>query len=136
MPDTRSLPSVKTMLRIDSAAGFSWGVLVVCLHGQIAVWLGLPQNLILFQAMANFTYAAYSGSLALRDEPPDSMLKFLVFANLAYGLLCFGFFLYFFPVATLLGRVSLVLECLILSSLAAFEYKVFFARGSSTQRSL
>lgn len=126
---TSHLPSIKSMLRIDSAAGFSWGLLVVCLHAPISSWLGLPQGFILFQAMANFTYAAYSGSLAMRSEHPESRLRFLVTANFLYGMLCFGCLVYFFEVATVYGKIWLALEGCALAALALFERKVFFGRG-------
>lgn len=125
------MPSVTNMLKIDSAAGLTWGILVMAFHGHIAAWLGLPVKLVLFQGTANLVYCLYSGTLALRRERSDFQLKFLVYANLFYGVLCLGFLGLFFGAATWLGRVSLFLEFVILASLAAFEHRVFF--GAQTK---
>jgi hypothetical protein len=113
----------KQLLWIDGLAGLSVGILVVALHSWLASLYGLPPRLLLFTGIVNILYGCYSTPLAFRQQRPMAMIRFLVFANVSWTLVCFVLSGLHWSHAGILGLVHLIGEGIFVGTLAAQEWK-------------
>jgi hypothetical protein len=90
-------------------------------------WLGnvyaLPRGLLLLMGVVNVLYASYSFALATRRRRPRALINLLVFANLAWAMVCLGLAVAFVGSATLLGLGHLLGEAVFVGGLAGLEWR-------------
>lgn len=108
---------------MDCTAGALAGVTVIALADWLSRLEGLPREVLLFTGAVNLLYASYSFSLALRAERPMSLIKLLVFANLAWVPVCLGLAVFFRDQATAFGFAHLIGEAAFVGGLAILEWK-------------
>ncbi len=111
------------LLRIDSQAGITVGVVALLLSNWLHAWYQLPQNFIYFLALANITYGCYSFSLLIRSKRPKILIMLLVVANLTWALLCLRWVIVFRQTASPFGLAHLLLETLFVGGLACLEWR-------------
>lgn len=113
---------LRKLLWVDCTAGALAGVVMLAFSGWLSRLYALPQGLLLFFGVVNLLYASYSFSLALRTERPMSLIKLLVYANAAWGVVCLGLAAVFAGSATLFGMGHLIGEAVFVGGLAALEW--------------
>lgn len=118
----------RNLLWFDCGAGATAGALMIALHGWLEGLHRLPSTALWFMAAANIGYASYSGSLALRAsrerQLPRWAIDVLVFANVAWGLVCVGLLLGNWGTVTTWGIVHLVFEGAFVAGLGLVEFRV------------
>ncbi|MEZ4375160.1 MAG: hypothetical protein R3B07_30395 [Polyangiaceae bacterium] len=129
----------RNLLWFDSGAGATAGVLMVALHGWLVELHQLPSAALWCMAAANIGYASYSESLALRasqlNRLPRVAVDLLVFANVAWGLVCVGLLLGNWATVTTWGIAHLVFEGAFVAGLGLVEFRVVRPETLSPQRS-
>ena len=113
---------LRRLLWVDCSAGALVGMVVIAFSPWLSSLEGLPREVLLFTGVVNVLYACYSFSLAVRAERTMTMIKLLVFANLAWVPVCLGLAVYFRDQATPFGFVHLVGEALFVGGLAVLEW--------------
>jgi len=96
---------------------------VIALSDWLSRLEGLPQDVLLFTGAVNLLYASYSFSLAVRSERPMQLIKWLVFANLAWAPVCLGLLIAFSATATPFAFVHFVGEAIYVGGLALLEWR-------------
>ncbi|MBT9457119.1 MAG: hypothetical protein IV097_10915 [Burkholderiaceae bacterium] len=114
---------VPKLLWIDCAAAALAGVAVLSLIGWLSRLHVLPQGLLLFIGAVNLLYACYSFSLAIRARRPSPLIKFLVFANGCWAIVCICLALSLAGTASLFGLAHLLGEALFVGGLAGLEWR-------------
>lgn len=114
---------MKNLLWIDCIAGALAGVLVLTFSGWLSSLHALPRELLLVNGAVNLLYASYSFSLAVRATRPRSLIEVLVFANLAWALVCLCLAAIFAGPATAFGLGHLVGEAIFVGGLAGLEWR-------------
>jgi len=114
---------MRNLLWVDCSAAALAGVTVLTLSGWLNGLYLLPRGLLLFTGAVNVLYAAYSFSLTIRTERPRSRINLLVFANLAWSVVCMGLAAAFADSATLFGVGHLVGEAAFVGGLAGLEWR-------------
>jgi hypothetical protein len=113
------------LLRLDAFAGAIAGLVVLPLAGSIATLYAMPTSLLYVNATANLLYASYSGTLALRHArgapPSRAAIDVLVFANLAWALLCAGTLVAKAGSASVFGLAHLSVEAIFVGGLGLAE---------------
>lgn len=115
--------SVVLLLWIDCAAAALAGVTVLMLSGWLSSLSALPRGLLLFMGAVNMLYASYSFALATRSRRPRLLINLLVFANLAWSVVCLGLALAFAGSVTSFGLGHLVGEAVFVGGLAGLEWR-------------
>lgn len=113
----------------DSIAGLTAGALVLVLSAWLSALYRLPRWLIVFMALANVAYGAYSWSLARRSHRPSHLITRLVIANATWAVICLLTALAVARSASWFGLAHLVGESLFVGTLAAIEWR---CRGDLT----
>ena len=113
---------LRRLLWVDCTAGALVGVAVLSLSGWLSGLHALPRELLLFTGAVNLVYASYSLSLAVRAERPMYLINLLVFANLAWAVVCLSLAVAFSGSATPFGVGHLVGEAVFVGGLAALEW--------------
>lgn len=114
---------LRKLLWVDCTAGAIVGGVVIAFSGWLSRLEGLPRDVLLFTGVVNLLYACYSFSLAVRTERKMSLIKLLIFANLAWVPVCVGLAIYFRVQATPLGLAHLLGEAIFVGGLAMLEWK-------------
>lgn len=114
---------MKNLLWVDCIAGALAGVTVLMLSGWLSSLHGLPRELLLLNGAVNVLYASYSFSLAVRARRPRSLINLLVFANLAWAVVCLWLVTVFAGSATVFGIGHLVGEAIFVGGLAGLEWR-------------
>jgi hypothetical protein len=114
---------MRNLLWVDCTAGALAGVAVLMLSGWLGGLYALPRGLLLFTGAVNVLYASYSFTLAIRSTRPKSLILLLVFANLAWAVVCLGLAVVFAGSATLFGVGHLVGEAVFVGGLAGLEWR-------------
>jgi hypothetical protein len=115
---------MRKLLWVDCTAAALAGVAVLALSGWLSRLYGLPRNLLLFIGGVNLLYGCYSFSLARRARRPRYLINLLVFANLAWAVVCVGLAVgVFWAHATPFGFGQLIGEAFFVGGLAALEWK-------------
>lgn len=114
---------MRNLLWADCIAGAVAGVMVLMFSGWLSTLHGLPRELLLANAAANLLYASYSFSLARRPTRPRASINLLVFANLAWAVVCLGLVGVFAESATVFGIGHLVAEAVFVGGLAGLEWR-------------
>ena len=113
----------RKLLWIDGLAGLTVGAVVLAASGWLSERYGLPRSLLLFTGVANVAYGSYSTSLARRSVRPRRLIWFLIFANLAWAVVCFILAIVYRETATFFGLAHLVGEGLFVGGLACLEWR-------------
>ena len=111
------------LLRIDSQAGITVGMVALLLSNWLDAWYQLPQNFIYFLALANIAYGCYSFSLLIRKKRPKILIMLLIVANLTWAFLCLRWVIVFSKTANSFGLAHLLLEALFVGGLACLEWR-------------
>ncbi|HYR10197.1 MAG TPA: hypothetical protein VEQ60_20655 [Longimicrobium sp.] len=114
---------MKNLLWVDCIAGALAGVAVLMLSGWLSGLYALPRELLLANGAVNVLYASYSFSLARRARRPGSLISLLVFANLAWAVVCLWLVSVFSGSATWFGIGHLAGEALFVGGLAGLEWR-------------
>ena len=120
---SQSKHAVKNLLWVDCIAGALAGVAVLMFSGWLSSLYALPREILLFNGAANVLYASCSFSLAIRARRPGSLINLLVFANLAWAVVCLWLVSVFAGPATWFGIGHLVGEALFVGGLASLEWR-------------
>lgn len=107
---------------MDCIAAALAGLTVLALSGWLSPLYALPRGLLLLSGGVNLMYASYSFSLAVRAKRPKGLINLLVFANLAWAVVCLRWAVVFSESATLFGLGHLVGEALFVGALAGLEW--------------
>jgi len=113
----------KRLLWVDCTAAVLVGIAVLGLSGWLSHVHALPRELLLFTGAVNVLYGSYSFSLAVRSERPMYLIKLLVFANLAWAVVCLGLAAAFLGAATVFGLAHLIGEAIFVGGLASLEWR-------------
>ena len=116
-----TVPPVRTLLWVDCTAGAVVGAAMLAASWWVAPRLGLPHGVLVFTALANLVYGAYSFSLARQPEAPKPLVRVLVAANLTWTVVCFVLSASFAGPGSGLGAAYLAIEGVIVGALAAVE---------------
>lgn len=114
---------MKKLLWVDCIAGALAGVTMLILSGWLSSLYALPRELLLFNGAVNVLYASSSFSLAIRARRPGSLINLLVFANLAWAVVCLWLVRVFTGSATWFGIGHLVAEAVFVGGLAGLEWR-------------
>ena len=114
---------MRKLLWVDCTAAALAGVAVLALSGWLSRLYALPRELLLFIGAVNLLYGCYSFSLAVRARRPKHLLNALVFANLAWAILCVGLAVVLWEPATLFGLGQLIGEAVFVGGLAGLEWR-------------
>lgn len=113
---------MKNLLWVDSTAGLFVGMAVLLLSEWLTSLYALPRGLLLFTAVANVIYGAYSLTLAVRPVRSRRSIEVLVFANGAWAVMCCALASIFVRSATILGMGHLLVEAVFVAALARLEW--------------
>jgi hypothetical protein len=114
---------MKNLLWVDCIAGALAGVTVLLFSGWLSSLHRLPRELLLFNGGVNVLYACYSFSLARLPRRPRGLINLLVFANLAWAVVCVWLVTVFAGSATVFGIGHLIGEAVFVGGLAGLEWK-------------
>ncbi len=114
---------LQRLLWIDGIAALTSGCIVLLFTTPLSGFFNLPHQVLQVMAFISLGYAAYSLSLAQRKVKPISLLKLLVFANGAWVIVCLSVMLFYSYTATFYGIIYLILEALLVATLAFLEWK-------------
>jgi hypothetical protein len=114
---------MKNLLWVDCIAGGVAGITMLVLLQWLSGLYALPPRLLLINAAANLIYASYSFALATRPRRPRSLIHLLVFANLAWTVVCLALAVAFAGSASVFGILHLVIEAVFVGRLATLEWK-------------
>ncbi len=120
--------SLKQLLWLDAVAGGVTALVGLLTYRQLAVWLGLPPQLLLATALANAAYGACAGSLARQADPGHEGLRSLVRANWLWTIVSLVMLGVYRNQVTPLGLAFLVLQPLVVGGLAWLEGRHLKAR--------
>lgn len=113
----------RKIIWVDCIAAISVGLIVLLFHSMVGAIYHIPEQTIIFIALSNLLYGAYSFSLAIQKARNIKHLQLLVFGNLFWALVCAGVVAQYFNVASLIGIAFIVCEAMFVIMLAYFEWK-------------
>ena len=115
----------RKILWLDAGAAAAAGATVLTLRAWLVGLHAFPPALIVFVGVSNLAYASYSGSLAVRaslDKTPSRRaVEVLVFANLAWTVVCAAVLAATWRSASVFGLAHVALEGLFVGCLAVAE---------------
>lgn len=112
------------VLRIDSAAGFTAGLLSAAFHMQIAALHGWRPELVLFFSAANALYGLYSGTLAVLaglGRRVWKAVRVLALMNALWAVHCLLQILLLSDISSWTGMAHLGFEAVFVALLAWIE---------------
>jgi hypothetical protein len=124
---------LKTLLRLDSAAGAIAGTAVLIAElatgGWLHVFYGFPRQATLVLGVMNLIYASASGTLARQARPAAKDVLHLARFNCLWAALCFAAAAvaateWLAPRPTAFGFAQLVVEGLFVGALARAEWRL------------
>jgi hypothetical protein len=110
-------------LWVDCIAAAVAGAAVLMLSGWLSRLYGLPLGLLRFTGAVNLLYGSYSFVLATRTRRPIASIAALVFANLAWALLCVHLAVNVARSPTAFGLAYLFGEAIFVAALATLEWR-------------
>ena len=119
---------LRQLLWLDCAAAAVNGTALLVLSGLIAPLLGLPRAVIVFNALVNLAYGAFSFSLARQPSPSLDAVRTLVAANFGWVAVCVVMALYFARPGSWLGAAYLLTEGFLVGLLATVEARTLKGR--------
>ncbi len=93
MDSSQNFFRARSILAIDSVAGLCGGLFVLTLSTPLAEWYALPNQVLVFNGVANLVYGCYSGALAaiafFRGQVPRRFwINGLICANSGWSVVC------------------------------------------------
>lgn len=113
----------RKILWIDTSVGGFTGLVGVAFYDFWVTILGLPKVLVLLISGVSLIYALGAFVLASQKNVSDTSVKVLMYANWLAGLAGIVLTFFYFESATVLGKIFLILQVLVISGLAYFEGK-------------
>jgi CDP-diglyceride synthetase len=113
--------TLKRLIWIDACAALTAVVVLVSFKKVFVSLFNLPEYLFTNLAIVAFCYAIYSFNLACQKNYSLLFVKILAIANAVYALVCLYLVLVFYKTATLLGICYLLLDFIIVATLAYLE---------------
>lgn len=114
----------KVLFLIDGAgaiiSAFFLGVVLV----KMEKYFGIPSSTLYFLATLPVIFAVYDAYSYLKGNKLSYSFKLIALMNLSYCIISIGFILYHFKTMTILGHFYIIIELLIVISLAIIEFKV------------
>jgi hypothetical protein len=107
-------------LRSDAVSGIAMGLPLVALADPLAVWLGLPAQLLLACGLALFPFAALMLLAARSAHPPAALVWLVILGNGAWVL--GSVYLWFVLPLTGLGQIFIAGQALAVVLLTELEY--------------
>lgn len=114
------------ILWVDGLSAAFVGVLVFLTKDWLQELYNLPTELILCLAFANISYATYSLYLAKKSARSLGSIRFLVFANLIWSVVCVLIIMLFFKSISIWGQLFLIGEAIFVVMLATYEWRFRF----------
>lgn len=112
---------LKKLLRLDALLGGSNALAGLAFPVGVAKLLGLSTAFVLSVAGITLLYAGVAGWLAIQPSPNLRLTRTLIQANWLWTLISLGLLLLHFQQATGLGVVFLVLQVVVVGTLAYLE---------------
>lgn len=116
-----NIPLLKKILWADCLLGGGTAIIGLLWHRWLAVFLGLPANVIIVIAGVTIAYSLTALSLAVQSRPSAGRLRILIYANWLWMVVSIGLLIYWIRGTTLLGSTFLVLQVLVVGILAYLE---------------
>ncbi|MDR6568141.1 hypothetical protein [Chitinophaga ginsengisegetis] len=117
----KDLPLLKKILWADSLLGGSTAVVGLFWFRTLAVFLGLPVNIVAMIAVVTLAYALLAVSLALQRQPSVLQLRALVYANWLWTITSVVLLIFYISGTTLFGTAFLILQVVVAGMLAYLE---------------
>ncbi|MEI3800682.1 MULTISPECIES: hypothetical protein [Chitinophaga] len=117
----KDLPLLKKILWADSLLGGSTAVVGLLWFRTLAVFLGLPVNIVAMIAVVTLAYALLAVSLALQRQPSVLQLRALVYANWLWTITSVVLLIFYISGTTLFGTAFLILQVVVAGMLAYLE---------------
>jgi hypothetical protein len=111
---------LKKILWADFILGFITAV-ILAIYKPLAIFLGLPADLLLMIAAVTFLYSLLAFYLAMQAIPSGRLVRILVIANWAWTVVSVILLMLFIAEATIFGVVFLVLQVVVVGGLAWLE---------------
>jgi hypothetical protein len=111
------------LLWIDCIAAALAGTLVLALGERLAGLYAMPHMGLQLIGAINLLYACLSGSLALHNQRPVSLVAALSIANGAWSMTCIGIAVAMAGTATPFGMAHLLGEGIFVGGLAVLEWR-------------
>lgn len=119
---------MKRVLWADCLLGGGTAVIGLLWYQALAIFLGLPANLIVIIAAVTMTYALLALSLAFQSAPSILLLRVLIYANWVWTIISIMLLIFYFRDATIFGAAFLILQVLVVGMLAYLEQRyVYFS---------
>lgn len=113
---------LRKLLWVDCGAAFLAGAAVVSLAEWLSRLYALPHGLLVGMGVVNLGYGAFSFSLARRARRPRSLIALLVVANATWAALCGLVAVRLAGTASAFGLAHVVGEGLFVGGLAGLEW--------------
>ncbi|SKD09091.1 hypothetical protein SAMN05660461_4970 [Chitinophaga ginsengisegetis] len=117
----KDLPLLKKILWADCLLGGSTVVVGLLWFRTLAVFLGLPVNIVAMIAVVTLAYALLAVSLALQRQPSVLQLRALVYANWLWTITSVVLLIFYISGTTLFGTAFLILQVVVAGMLAYLE---------------
>lgn len=117
----KDLPLLKKILWADCLLGGSTAVVGLLWFRTLAVFLGLPVNIVAMIAVVTLAYALLAVSLVLQRQPSVLQLRALVYANWLWTITSVVLLIFYISGTTLFGTAFLILQVVVAGMLAYLE---------------
>jgi hypothetical protein len=111
------------LLWLDAGAAATAGALTLAVSSWLSALYRLPLALVVFIAVVNLLYGAYSFSLTQRRNRPAPWIQTLVAANLAWVGACLAMAWRYAGEASAFGLLHLIAEAVFVGGLALCEWR-------------
>ena len=119
----QSAASLRRLLWADFILGGSTALTGLVFCKQLTGILGFPSNFILIVSGVTLLYAIVALTLARQRKISVPLLHVLMWANWAWALISVGLTIVYFNEATILGKIFLILQVVVVGGLAYLEGK-------------
>lgn len=114
---------LRKILWIDAVLGASTAVIGFLFLNSLPGLLGLTANFILIVSCITFCYSIVAVTLAIQNDISIPLVRGLVYGNWLWAFVSAGLLVLHVGDAELLGRIFLVLQIIVVVTLAYFEGK-------------
>ena len=118
-----SVPTfLRRVLALDAVLSAAMGAVMVLAVAPLSSLLGLPASLLTWAGLSLLPFAAFVGWLATRELPPRAALWAVVVCNALWTLDSLALLASGWIEPTLLGKVFVVFQALIVAVLAELQF--------------
>lgn len=111
------------ILWLDCLGGLVVGIIVLIFCTALCRWEGLPLGVVVFLAIMNLAYGAFSLYVTLGNPRPIKLVRTLAIANMAWLIVCIAIAIAWINSITTLGSVHVVGEGLYVAALGFTEWR-------------